>query len=168
LHIAERTEQYQTQALSIVACALHLEQMEHNRTSTITDDSSSIPRKVVWMVVTDSQFVKTWVQETYSNDPTNHFPSSRRTILATQSRGAHTKASGQPSTADFAEGFLDWYLIGESDYVISDYEGPSFGNTASFRTARPHYKVPKHDPTPMTTADAVCSKVEPSLEYKSR
>ena len=167
LHIAERTEQYRAQALPIVTCALHLEQMERNRTtgssatsgraSTSSAVRTSHP-KVVWMLVTDSQYIKTWIQDTYSKTDSS---ASRRTILTTQSRGAHTKASAKPSTADFSEGFLDWYLIGESDYVISDHEGPSFGNTASFRTARPHFKVPKDT---MTT-QVLCRKVEPSLEY---
>lgn len=172
LQIPERIEQYRGMAERIVQCALYLEQQEHQQhdggssMNNSSNNSRSVPNKVVWMLVTDSPFVKTWVMQTYSNSTSN----SPRTVLVTQSRGAHTK--GSPSTADVAEGFLDWYLIGESNVVVSDHYGPSFGNTASFRTGRPHYKVPKK-PTKeevekgMGGADAdVCRKVEPALEYK--
>jgi hypothetical protein len=71
------------------------------------------------MLVTDSPFVKTWVTNSYSCS--SSVPS--RTILVTQSRVAHTK--GSPSMTDVAEGFLDWYLIGESNVVVSDHYGPS-------------------------------------------
>jgi hypothetical protein len=37
------------------------------------------------------------------------------------------------------EAFIDWYLIGESDIVVSDNESPTFGGTASLRTFRPYH-----------------------------
>ena len=60
-----------------------------------------------------------------------------RRILVTSARGAHTRPEGGTvSTADFAEAFIDWYLIGESDAVVAS-KTYSFGMTAAFRTARP-------------------------------
>ena len=60
-----------------------------------------------------------------------------RRILVTSARGAHTRPEGGTvSTADFAEAFIDWYLIGESDAVVAS-KVYSFGMTAAFRTARP-------------------------------
>lgn len=41
---------------------------------------------------------------------------------ATQARGAHTKVTSDnaPSTTEFAEAFLDWYMIGETDAVVAE------------------------------------------------
>jgi ribonuclease HI len=65
-------------------------------------------------LLTDSQYVKTFITDTYSS-------LNQRMILTSQSRGAHTKTcNNDPSTTDFAEVFLDWYLIGESDAVVAD------------------------------------------------
>ena len=196
LQVAERTDDYRAMAERIVQCALLLERRQQVAASISTASAQrgghGHPQNVVWMLVTDSQFVKTWVTESYSNNTvvdttTKHYVnnnnnnnnnntttvvSSSRTILVTQSRGAHTK--GSPSTADVAEGFLDWYLIGESDVVVSDHHGPSFGNTASFRTARPHYKVPKIEKQVAAAAaavaseDDICRKLEPAMEYTNK
>jgi hypothetical protein len=142
-HHEELVEKYQEQAKAIAGCAIQVEEemlaKEQNQNQV-----------VVWMLVTDSQYVKTFITDTYSSP-------NRRTILTTQSRGAHTKTrNNEPSTADFAEAFLDWYLIGESDAVIADHRAPSFGNTATFRTARPYYKVPKEG--------GRCTRVEPTYK----
>jgi len=151
IHIEERIERYRKQAEPIIECALHLEK------ELITTKHSTGP-KVVWMVVTDSQDLKTWITESYSTNNENDSSRQQRTILTTQSRGAHTKTrNNEPSTADFAEAFLDWYLIGESDAVVADHTAPSFGDTATFRTARPYYKVPKEG--------GRCSKVEPTYKW---
>ena len=103
--------------------------------------------KVVWMVVSDSQFVKQkMVQEyTSSNIPRSPSLSSPptsppriipREIITTQSRGIHTRPGRHPSTLDFAEGVIDWYLIGESDVVFTNGKGYTYGTTAAQRTAR--------------------------------
>jgi hypothetical protein len=39
-----------------------------------------------------------------------------------------------PSTADFAEAFIDWYLLVESNVVV-DCISFTFGSTAAMRTA---------------------------------
>ena len=51
----------------------------------------------------------------------------------------HTRTQRDPSTADLAEAVIDWYLVGESDLVVTDSGSPSFGGTAALRTARPLY-----------------------------
>lgn len=132
LQLEEQMEKYRTQAEHIIDCAKQVEK-ENNITEETRNSGQGA---VVWMLLTDSQYLKTWIKETYSND-------TQRIILTTQSRGAHTKVtrSNEASTADFAEAFLDWYLIGEADAVIADFGGPTFGSTASFRTSRPYYKV---------------------------
>lgn len=113
------------------ACALHVEQ-QLLRTHT----------QVVWMLLTDSQFVKRVFTEKFQNN------TASRTVLTTSSRGAHTKPQYGPSTADFAEAFIDWYLIGETDAVI-DKKGSSFGKTGAFRTQRRYFEV---QPSPTGSA----------------
>jgi hypothetical protein len=124
---------YRNKTQQIVDCALGLEEQAGK-------DDSSKKKNIVWMVVTDSPYIKEWIHEKYGG--ANH---SHRTIITTRARGAHTKYKRNvPSTADFAEAFLDWWLIGESsDAVVSDSTAPSFGNTAVFRTIKPYYKIPK-------------------------
>ena len=57
----------------------------------------------------------------------------------TTARGVHSRPGRNPSTADFAEAVIDWYLIGEPDLVVPSAPGYSFGTTASLRTAQPLY-----------------------------
>lgn len=152
IQIAERTEAYRNRSIPILDCALHVE------ATTMQNNNN---RPVVWMLVTDSPYLKSWIPEAYANVTSSGVSSStsRRTILTTQSRGAHTKTRGQqPSTADFAEGILDWWLIGESDAVVADSYAPSFGNTAAFRGTGPYYKVPKY-------MAEVCNIVEPAYKW---
>lgn len=98
------------------------------------------------MLATYSPYLKMWVADTYDTH-NNATAISRRQVVTTKSRGVHTRATRSPSTIDFGEALVDWYLIGESDFVISDWNSPTFGGTASLRTDRPYYKVPvKGDP----------------------
>ena len=124
-------------ARKIVRCALHLEKLQ------LLERSYS---RVVWMVVTDSQYLKQWITEVYdtrySNSSALIVP---REVVTTRSRGVHTRSRRGPTTADFAEAMIDWYLIGESDLVVSDDSSVSFGGTATLRTARPLYKPSYHD-----------------------
>eukprot|EP00545_Synedropsis_sp_CCMP1620_P000550 CAMPEP_0119016388 /NCGR_PEP_ID=MMETSP1176-20130426/12511_1 /TAXON_ID=265551 /ORGANISM="Synedropsis recta cf, Strain CCMP1620" /LENGTH=526 /DNA_ID=CAMNT_0006969771 /DNA_START=57 /DNA_END=1637 /DNA_ORIENTATION=- len=141
-----------SRAKLVVDCALQQER--------ILLASSSKKSRVVWMVLTDSQDMKYWVPTNYANaNVTTPFGDIPREILTTQSRGAHTKASIDPSTADFSEAMLDWYLIGESDIVVADSSGPSFGDTAALRTARPYYKVPRPG------KGSVCQEMVPVLKW---
>lgn len=116
-------------------CALQLEQ-EYLRRSDVK--SRSI-HQVVWMLLSDSPRVKDWVKKTYDSGVV-HAPSTSlpRLVVTTAASGRHTRPRGNPSTADFAEAFIDWYLIGESDVVILNSE-LSFGPTGGLRTNRPLY-----------------------------
>jgi hypothetical protein len=112
-------DQHRLAAEPIVECALQLEESHKSHT---------------WLVISDSQYVKTWVTASYTQQ-------GKRQIITTQSHGKQTKPTTNPSTTDFVEAFLDWYLLGESDLVIGS--GPSFGDTGALRTARPFYRVVK-------------------------
>jgi hypothetical protein len=104
------------------------------------------------MVVTDSAHLKKGLVEDYSSvdvrdlsgGPTNKtiLPIPRQ-VLTTQSRGKHTRTYRRPSTADFAEALIDWYLIGESDAIATERTVfSSFETTAALRTNRPVYITP--------------------------
>jgi len=136
---AEDTARARYSAERIIHCAKHLEQ------KYLSERPYS---RIVWMVATDSQYLKQWVPASYGGTRTNSTIDVQREVVTTHSRGSHTRATRGPSTADFAEALIDWYLIGESDLVITDTNSPSFGGTAALRTARPYYKVPMSgDPT---------------------
>ena len=139
LHHTDPSKKFQSD--STVKCALSLE--EHY----VKQHAKAGPAysRVLWMVLTDSQAIKQWITEQYSGKYVNGYVSGeknkipRREVLTTTSRGVHTRISRFPSTADFAEAMIDWYLIGESDLVIGS--GISFGATAALRTARPYYDL---------------------------
>jgi hypothetical protein len=141
------SQSYRERAKSIIDCAMqqetrHLENGPYAR--------------VVWVVVTDSRDLKQWITGSY--DKTHVRRDSKqipREVVTTRSRGVHTRGKRQPSTADFAEALIDWYLIGESDLVILDNGGPSFGGTAALRTARPVYDA----------TNGTCYKRTPSFVY---
>jgi len=129
-------------------CALTLEQQHLKQNSTVGPTYS----RVVWTVVTDSQDVKQWITENYSGQEVTRLSPKKaageedkpsltvqREVLSTKARGVHTRSIRKPSTLDFAEAVIDWFLIGESDVVIAN--GPSFGATGSLRTARPYYDL---------------------------
>ena len=103
---------------------------------------------IVWMVVSDSVTVKEWLADEFSGNNTNariakdqqRYPGRviPRYVLTTTARGIHTRAKRKTSTADFAEAMIDWWLIGQSDVVVSS-GSMSFGETAALRTQRPTY-----------------------------
>ena len=104
--------------------------------------------RVVWMLVTDSpELKKQVIDEYHEKDLSEEMPLEprssqmiKREVVVTRARGAHTKAGITPSNADFAEALIDWYLLGESDFIISTRES-TFGTTAGLRTARPIYQI---------------------------
>jgi len=131
----------------IIQCAQHVQE-ERKRTESYS--------RVVWLIATDSPYLKQWIPKLYDTHANANTVDVPREIVTTHSRGVHTRAQRGPSTADFAEALIDWYLIGESDLVISDWNSPTFGGTASLRTARPYYKVPATgDPTTCAVAPIV-------------
>ena len=128
---------YRESARFVLECALQQEK-EHLEGSSFT--------RVVWMVVTDSPALKQWITESYDTtraDAVGKSNNVTREIVTTRARGVHTRTQRDPSTFDFAQAFIDWYLIGESDLVIMGGGSPSFGGTAALRTARPVYDASK-------------------------
>jgi len=125
-------------------------------------------KRVVWMVTTDWPYVKTWMAERYNGTDANanangisngtapdgdgeydwKYPIGTviaRTIITTsKSRGRHTRSSAKPRPADFAEAFLDWYLLGETDAVVKWRY--SFAETAALRTAADVYQGDVYKP----------------------
>lgn len=167
---AEATNIIKERATRIADCAMRI---EHERVALRAQkkDNSDLRdyppyARVVWMIATDSQYLKTWIKDEYTKDHDTIVNGNitgiqlPRSILSTKSRGAHTKPGAGPSTADFAEALLDWYLLGESDVVVGDHNGPTFGDTAAFRTVRPYYKVPKGN-----APHIGCGLVPPSLRW---
>jgi hypothetical protein len=140
---SEANDTYSIRAAPILECAIHLEQQRLSANHTFA--------RVVWMVVTDSQYLKAMITESYST--------SHREILTTRSKGRHTKTAVRPSNDAIAEAIIDWYLIGESDLVVTDDFAPSFADTATMRTVRPYYKVN------WVGQPKVCKKVEPVLKW---
>ena len=129
-----------------VKCALALEkELLSYELEALGSGKGRMPKRIVWMVVSDSTAAKEWLKTIYgdkmvevvSSDGTKQ--SIGRKVLFTGSRGAHTKPRHDPSTAEFADAFIDWYLIAESDVVITTGGLYSFGITAGLRTARPIY-----------------------------
>lgn len=104
--------------------------------------------KIVWMVSTDAPYIKEWIVYNYNEKDANanmpkernKYPSSKipRKVIVTGSKGRHTRFSEEPSTAVFAEAFVDWFLLGEVDIVLTHKY--SFAETAALRTSRPVYK----------------------------
>ena len=132
--------------------------------------------KIVWMVVTDSAYLKQRITDMYTSanvvvqttsvaNKTNAF--IPREIVTTTSRGTHTRTKRNPSTADFAEGMLDWYPIGESDLVFINRKYFTYGTTAALRTNRRVYESAScteltliHEEDPPTLEDFEAKKRE--------
>jgi hypothetical protein len=139
--IATIEMQRQTAKLSI-NCALQVEKEYLS--------SNRVFSRVVWMEVTDYVGLKREIIEEYSSenvlvesDAISNNTRIPRIVLTTRARGKHTRTARKPSTDDFVEAFIDWYLIGESNVVVSDRTvKSSFEMTASLRTNRPIYIVP--------------------------
>lgn len=132
----EQTEQGMRAFLdNYVSCILNVEREHLSVPSSYT--------RVAWMVVSDSPVLKQMIATAYTTENVNTNDAAvavPREIVTTTTRGIHTRATRNPSTADFAEGMIDWYLIGESDVVLSNKANfYTFGTTGALRTARPIY-----------------------------
>jgi len=125
-------------------CALKLEK------KYLTDEIEGYSfSRIVWLMVTDAVNLKNWVKKTYNSQDANEIVpieerkwkdrSIPREIVTTTARGIHSKQERSPSTADFADALIDWYVIGESDLVIINNAWYSYGATGALRTARPLY-----------------------------
>ena len=104
---------------------------------------------IVWNVISDSPFVREDIESKFGGEEISSSKDQTftRRVISTSSRGAHTKTQANPTVEDFAEGFLDWYLIGESDAVVS-LKGWSYGMTGALRTARPVFRPYQNCNTP--------------------
>jgi hypothetical protein len=122
-------------------CAHQLE------TKYLKEYSSSSPAggptytQVAWLLVSDSVPLKRWINRNYHGQNTVQGAIPRE-VVTTTSRGIHTRATRDPSTVDFAEAMIDWFLMGESDLVVtSSPKVYSFGAMASLRTNAPLYNA---------------------------
>lgn len=105
---------------SVTDCALELEAV-------------SSKEEVVWMVISDSMAAKEWIVSTFTTET--------RQVLVTHARGKHTRPGSHPGTNEFAEAFLDWYLLGESNAVITNNRWYSYGFMGAARTSRPFFEA---------------------------
>mmetsp|Transcript_29671 Transcript_29671/g.65738 ORF Transcript_29671/g.65738 Transcript_29671/m.65738 type:complete len:470 (-) Transcript_29671:1147-2556(-) len=107
-------------------------------------------KRTVWMVTSDSPHLVGKVVEQYSgrtvasamnSNSTNSSPNTvKRTVLTTGARGIQTRTARSPATDEFVEALADWWLLGESDVIVS-HSLYSFAHTAGMRTARPIYRA---------------------------
>lgn len=113
---------YEDTANPTLSCTQRLEQEYLSNNTKYT--------KTVWLLITDAPHLKDYISSKYTT------PS--RTVLTTASRGIHSRPARTPSMNDVAEALIDWYLIGESVFVVS-MGSVSYGETGALRTARPIY-----------------------------
>jgi hypothetical protein len=114
-------------------CAHQLES-KYLEESKLSAGGAAAYTRVAWLLVSDSFPLKSWINDNYHGQ--NSAPGAiPRVVVTTTSRGMHTRATRDPSTADFAEAMIDWFLMGESDIVVtSSPKIYSFGVTAAQRT----------------------------------
>jgi len=140
----------------ITECALQVErerlspesQAENSDEGEENSYPSKTPSRIVWMVITDSPSVGKIIASEYDEREvvfegeggSAANKSIKRRVLTTGARGIQTRKQRNPSTVDFAEAIIDWYLIGESNAVILS-SSMTFGATGAMRTARPLYRV---------------------------
>jgi len=144
----ERFDAYKESIRPTISCALQLEEMY---LSSSTNKGEFPFTRIIWTMVSDGAQLKEWVAQTYGgsqNDANARIAAEKqrwknrvipREVVTTSSKGRHTRLARKPSTADFADAFIDWYLIGESDLVITNTLMFSFGAAGSLRTALPLY-----------------------------
>lgn len=145
LEVGEKIENPISNWQVALDCALGLEESYLTRGT----ENDVVFDKIVWMVVTDLPPLKQYIIDSYdAKDASLRVPIEKRRwnstvipreVVTTTSRGAHTRGARNPSTTDFAEALIDWYLIGESDLVITSWSWYTFGATAALRTARPFF-----------------------------
>ena len=110
----------------------------------LLDDAKNKYNSVVWLVITDSAEAASSVVAQYSGKMESVIDRKKvsRRVISTQSQGIQTRPARNPSTGDFADAALDWWLIGEADMLIT-HGAMSFGTTAALRTAIPFYTAMK-------------------------
>lgn len=158
IQIREPRAPFEKSARGPVDCALALERefltAAHNSSSS-NSSNGRIPQQIVWLVISDSNDIKELIQSKHGGksvpvpEPVPPIGGSngiaiQRKVVYTSSRGRHSKPKQSPKTADLADAFIDWYLIAESDAVVTSDGVYSFGLTAGLRTARPIYTENPH------------------------
>jgi len=110
----------------------------------LLDDVYGKYKSAVWLVITDSADTASSVVEQYHGkmESVRNRRKVPRRVISTQSQGIQTRPARNPSTGDFADAALDWWLIGEADIVVT-HGVMSFGTTAALRTALPLYTAIK-------------------------
>ena len=103
--------------------------------------------KVAWFIATDSPDLGRSIVATYDNADVSVAASGsenavfHRRVYTTASKGLHSKAQLGPKTDAFSEAIIDWYLLGESNVVVTFGSGYTFAHSAALRTARPIYQA---------------------------
>jgi len=119
----------------VVKCALQAEE------ELLLSSPPNKYERIVWTVLGDdpdvigaisSRWNKTMGGEENSQGGiiTHRLP---RRILGTSSAGTHVRPRRRPTTGDFAEAMMDWFLLGESDAMATVTRQFSFGETALLR-----------------------------------
>jgi hypothetical protein len=133
----EKMPQMQT----AMKCARQLETKYLEESNSSTGGPTTTYTRVAWLLVSDSVPLKSWINDNYHGQNTVQ-GAIQREVVTTTSRGIHTRATRDPSTVDFAEAMIDWFLMGESDIVITSAPKIySFGATAALRTNAPLYNA---------------------------
>lgn len=117
----------------LMSCALSTEEQRLH-------DSNGKFANVVWLVITDSPSISKAIIDQYSGkeESSSDGKTIPRKVITTSSQGIQTRPARDPSTSDFADAALDWFLIGEADVLVT-LGATSFGTTAALRTAMPLY-----------------------------
>ena len=153
-------EKHKKAAKKVIQCVLarEIEFLSKRGESTVREVSYPRERisdfsRIVWLVVSDSVGLKEMMYSEFNGINVNAgIPSTQqrykgrvieRSVLTTKARGIHTRAKRKTVTADWAEAMIDWFLIGESDLVVSS-GSMSFGETAALRTQRPLFLFAEH------------------------
>ena len=153
---AANSTEYREDARRLVDAVLKIERTylcKENGTLSPPSHQMKLSR-IVWMVATDWPEIKHWIADTYDgSDANQQLPRNEqkyadrrvpRRVITTQSKGKQTKFNDRPALSDFAEGFLDWWLLGLTDLVVKHKW--SFAETAALRTSAPLYQGDVYKP----------------------
>ena len=135
-------------AEAVVKCALEAEQ----KMVILNNDNapSSRYQRIVWSVVGDDPSIIDAISNLWngtaftqriddlggrsnSNQSGDAANKLSRLVLTTSSTGTHVRPRRRPTTSDFADALIDWYVLGESDAMATVTRQFSFGETAQLR-----------------------------------
>ena len=161
--VVEDAEAHIAAATEILDCARKQEALYVQLLGGEESGASRQPQrrinKIVWMLVTDSHYLKEYVSTEYDgmdvvmpdrgrDDATDGpITSTPRVVLTTSSTGAHTRPKGAGSshesdgsidaqrTEAFVSAVIDWFLLGETDVSYDTF--PSGAHTRRLDTHAP-------------------------------